>query len=145
MTCMHCHEPAAAYRAVYGQADYVRTVCAACAPEFVEDGATLFALDGGVEYVPSAPSAVTDGAPASLMVCIDCVQWIAGIDDHERGSEYPSAVVDAMTDDDALGWLLVNSCADDCADSCRTFTGAPCDTCASWLAGERHAVTGLTR
>lgn len=81
---------------------------------------------------------------ASFAVCVDCMQFVTGVDAHERGEDYPQAVIDAMTAPDAADWHLVNACGDDCEGTCETFSYAPCDTCASWLAGERHAVTALS-
>lgn len=91
---------------------------------------------------------IMNAAPVSVIaefaVCIDCMQWVAGITDDERGEEYPNAVADAMTAPEAAQWHLVNACTDDCG-TCSTFTYHACDTCASWLAGERHAVVALSR
>ncbi len=98
----------------------------------------------GTTYLDAAPTAPVE-VVATFAVCVDCMQYVAGIDAHERGEDYPAAVIDAMTAPDAASWHLVNACGDDCADTCETFTYAPCDTCASWLAGERHAVAALSR
>ena len=82
----------------------------------------------------------------TFRVCIDCMQYVAGLDARVRGEAYPTAVIDAMTAPDAANWQLVNACEDDCTSgACAAFTYAPCDTCASWLAGERHAVIALAR
>lgn len=89
-----------------------------------------------------------DDTPADITtmeVCVDCMQFVAGIDAHERGEDYPAAVVAAMTAPDAAAWTLVNACGEDCADTCTAFSYAPCGTCGSWLAGERHAVAAIAR
>lgn len=107
-------------------------------------GASVEVSPNGITgWEDDAPAATP--APSNLRVCVDCMQWVAGIDAHERGEDYPGAVVAAMTAPDAAAWHLVNACGDDCADTCADFTYAPCDTCASWLAGERHAVAAFAR
>lgn len=76
-----------------------------------------------------------------FLACIDCTQFVAGISAHERGNDYPAATLEAMSAPEVARWTLVNACDD----TCEVFTYRPCDMCATWIAGERHAVTALTR
>lgn len=125
----------AAYDRIMGTAETVREQAAA---GVIEDRyADAEAAPAPVEVV------------ANFQVCLDCMLWVAGYDEHERGEAYPAAVVEAMTAPEAAAWHLVNACGDDEETgheyTCTSFTYAPCDTCASWLGGERHAVAALSR
>lgn len=91
--------------------------------DFVDGGCGIWSLSNRVT--------VTD-APASLMACVDCYQYIAGIDAYERGDDYPAATVAALSS--AGVGRYVNG------DDYDTFSSTPCEVCDSPLAGERHSV-----
>ena len=88
----------------------------------------------------------------TVWACIDCLQFAAGFDEHERGEAYPPETALAFLNMDgevSTGLppaehspncgVLDGECGQDC--ETITFSSDRCGWCLSALAGSRHALT----